>query len=81
MDRRSCPDFDSERFFVRLQELPIRMEHHLDLELATQLARKYRLSVYDASYLALAMKENLPLATLDGDIIQAAPLCGVSLFA
>lgn len=29
------------------------------------LARDHRLSTYDASYLDLAMRKNLPLATLD----------------
>jgi hypothetical protein len=36
------------------------------------LARKHRLSVYDASYLELAQRETLPLATRDADLIRAA---------
>ena len=32
-----------------------------------QLARRYQLSSYDASYLELALREGLPLATLDAD--------------
>jgi predicted nucleic acid-binding protein len=33
--RKRIENQDSERFIVRLRELPIRVEHHLDLELAT----------------------------------------------
>lgn len=36
-----------------------------------QLARRFKLSAYDAAYLELALREGLPLATLDGDL-QAA---------
>jgi predicted nucleic acid-binding protein len=44
------------------------------------LARRYRLSVYDAAYLELAMRMNLPLATLDTGLAKAAALAGVSIF-
>jgi predicted nucleic acid-binding protein len=43
------------------------------------LARKHRLTVYDASYLELAQRETLPLATLDKDLARAARLERVSL--
>jgi predicted nucleic acid-binding protein len=32
----------------------------------------YRLTVYDAAYLELALRLSLPLATLDGDLRKAA---------
>ena len=35
-------------------------------------ARKYQLSVYDAAYLALAVVEKAPLATLDARLARAA---------
>ena len=44
------------------------------------LARRYGLSSYDASYLELAMREDLPLATLDDDLRRAAERAGVRLF-
>lgn len=37
-----------------------------------QLAHKHRLTVYDASYLELAIRRNIPLATLDLDLRSAA---------
>lgn len=46
-----------------------------------QIARRYRLSSYDASYLELAMREGFPLATLDEDLQKAATKAGVKRFA
>ena len=43
------------------------------------LARRRRLSVYDASYLELARREGLPLATLDIALANAARAEAVSL--
>jgi predicted nucleic acid-binding protein len=36
------------------------------------LADSYRLTVYDATYLELALRHSMPLATLDGDLRKAA---------
>ena len=44
------------------------------------LATTYRLSVYDATYLGIAIRQNLPIATQDEDLIRAAKDVGVSLF-
>lgn len=41
------------------------------------LARRHRLSSYDASYLELALRNGLPLATLDADLAKAARTSGV----
>ena len=43
------------------------------------LAREYDLSAYDASYLELALREGLPLATMDKTLSAAAAKCGVAL--
>jgi predicted nucleic acid-binding protein len=40
------------------------------------LARRFNLSSYDASYLELALREGLPLATLDGDLRDALAQTG-----
>ena len=42
------------------------------------LARAHGLSVYDAAYLDVAMREGLPLATEDQDLIGAAQRAGVA---
>jgi predicted nucleic acid-binding protein len=44
------------------------------------LARTHGLSTYDAAYLELAVRESLPIATLD-DVIQGAAIAiGVPLY-
>jgi predicted nucleic acid-binding protein len=45
------------------------------------LARTHSLSTYDASYLELAMRRALPLATLDEQLKKAAQAVGVKLVA
>ena len=65
-----------------LRALPVT----LDTETADQawtatirLAERYRLSVYDAAYLELAQRRNLPLATLDKDLIKAGEALGLAV--
>ena len=48
---------------------------HLD-----QGARQKKLSVYDAAYLELAMRSQLPLSTMHADWAQAAKQAGVPIF-
>ena len=45
-----------------------------------QLARRYKLSAYDASYLELALRQGIALATLDEDLQKAAKKAGVRKF-
>lgn len=44
-----------------------------------QLATTYQLTSYDAAYLELALRRNLPLATLDKELIQACQAAGVAI--
>ncbi len=44
------------------------------------LARRHGLSSYDASYLELALRTGVPLATLDTDLARAARKAGVRRF-
>jgi predicted nucleic acid-binding protein len=43
------------------------------------LARRHRLTFYDAAYLELAAHESIALATLDADLAAAAAAEGVPL--
>ncbi len=43
------------------------------------LARRHGLTVYDAAYLELALREGIDLATLDTELADAARAEGVSL--
>jgi predicted nucleic acid-binding protein len=75
---------DSARFLDLLSRLPIRVETEaagFRMRDLLQLARSCRLSSYDASYLDLAMRRGLPLATVDRGLIRAAEACGVPLFS
>jgi predicted nucleic acid-binding protein len=71
--------------FLRTLE-PLYIRHHEPLESASiedliSLARTYNLSAYDASYLDLALRLGLPLATLDVRLREAADQAGVPLFS
>jgi len=44
------------------------------------LARRYKLSAYDAAYLELSLRAGLPLASLDADLAKAAKRAGVPIF-
>ncbi len=65
----------SARFIALLSELPIRVEQESPERMIKDifaLARKHKLSSYDASYLDLAMRKGLPIATLDKNLLAAA---------
>lgn len=76
---------DVAGFFALLTTLPIEIEagggSAPALAPVLALAREHRLSVYDASYLELALRRGLPLATLDRRLQDAATRLGVSLVA
>ena len=60
--------------FERDDEAPGRAFTHLLV-----LCRKHRLTSYDAVYLDLAIRRNLPLATLDEELRKTAKKVGVPL--
>ncbi len=60
------------RFLKYMSDLPIEVDRDPDDGRVLSLARTHRLSVYDAVYLELAQRKALPLATLDGALIEAA---------
>ena len=72
-ERRQRITADESSAFLRiLFAYPIRIEPAGDEEDILQIARRSRLSFYDAAYLALAARERLPLATLDRNLEAAA---------
>lgn len=55
--------------------LPISIDPETDRQAWTatlRLAERHRLTLYDAAYLELAQRRNLPLATLDAELRSAA---------
>jgi predicted nucleic acid-binding protein len=80
-NKRIVPARSSE-FIALVGGLPIVIDEQTpDLALGTilDLARSEGLSAYDASYLELAMRRGMPLATKDNGLAQAARRVGVSL--
>ena len=62
--------------------MPIRIDRESNeaaFEQAFLLAEKYGLTVYDAGYLELAIREGLTLVTPDKDLRKAARAAGVQL--
>jgi predicted nucleic acid-binding protein len=78
--RRATPE-TTAAFLDDLRALSISIALLPDENAVMDLARRHRLSFYDASYLELAQREALPLATFDGDLIVAAKAEGVALVA
>lgn len=73
---------DQDMFFSLIQDLNITTEpftHQIVGEFIMPIASRYQLSVYDATYLALCIAHQLPLASLDRDLNRAATQAGVSL--
>jgi predicted nucleic acid-binding protein len=65
-----------------LQALPIEIDDETASRSWTttaDLAEHHRLTAYDATYLELAMRRGLPLATRDAALIVAAKVAGVRL--
>ena len=81
--RKRSSQMDTVAWMGFLSALPITV----DTEAAKRafgdianLARTHRLTVYDATYLELAMRLGIALATLDGELKAAAKAVGVALY-
>jgi len=80
--RQLVTEARSAAFARLLQDMAITTDPHTAAHAlgdTLQLARRFKLSSYDAAYLELAMREGLPLATLDGDLRSAMMQTGVEL--
>jgi predicted nucleic acid-binding protein len=62
----------TERFFDFLRGLPIDIAPFPQELAVLNLARRHQLSFYDATYLELAQRERIALATLDRALVRAA---------
>jgi predicted nucleic acid-binding protein len=77
--RRRVDSGHRQRLAEFLRALPVTLDSETAEHAWTttaQLADRHRLSAYDASYLELALRRKLPLATLDKDLINAAKASG-----
>ena len=78
--RGRLPQADLEAQLEALEALPVRDVGRGQTRLVTRLAQQRRLTAYDAAYLAAAMTSDLPLASLDKDLREAARTEGVTLW-
>lgn len=65
-----------------LSKLPLDLDHEgasMAFGKLVQLASDQSLTIYDATYLELAIRKRLPLASEDGPLRQAARRCRVRL--
>jgi predicted nucleic acid-binding protein len=77
--RKRIAERDTVTFCRALSAMKIEVDHSFVEEAILALARVHRLTVYDASYLELALRRALPLATLDRQLQAAARRVGVPL--
>ena len=67
------------RALALLNGLPIRRDDNADEAALMTLARRHKLTAYDAAYLELAQREGVALATLDEALLRAARDAGVAI--
>jgi predicted nucleic acid-binding protein len=77
--RQRITPADSTQFLIDLQRLEIEVDNDPDSSAVLDLSRRLGRSVYDTAYLALALREHLPLATLDKSLADAAISVGIDL--
>ncbi|MEG4119505.1 type II toxin-antitoxin system VapC family toxin [Microcoleus sp. N9_B4] len=78
------PTEQSQIAIALLQSLLIQVDEATDssaLSSTLVLGRQEGLAAYDAAYLELALRLELPIATLDNRLAEAATRCGVGLVA
>ena len=81
--RKRLDEARGARFLSLLSSLPIIVDEETAARAwadTMHLARAHNLSVYDATYLELAIRLGLPLACLDGKLKAAAAAVGVPLY-
>jgi predicted nucleic acid-binding protein len=62
---------DTADFLRGLARLGVTVDRSPEEAEVLALARRHRLTVYDAAYLELARRDGVPLATLDNDLAIA----------
>ena len=77
--RKRSSAADTAHFLAILASLSIEIDRETGLNACTTtlaLARSHNLTLYDGAYLELAMRRNLPIATLDRGLRSAARKAG-----
>jgi predicted nucleic acid-binding protein len=81
--RKRCTQADTTTWLSFLSGLPVVVDGATEARAWSDiinLARQHDLSEYDAAYLELALREAVPLATLDAKLEAAARAVGVAIY-
>jgi predicted nucleic acid-binding protein len=79
--RKRCTPTDTAHWLGSLSALPIAVDDEAPTHVWNQilnLARTFSLSAYDATYLELALRRSIPLATLDDKLKAAVVAAGIA---
>jgi len=82
--RKRYSEATRDHYLLLMRQVPVVVDAFTDQRAWTgtlALSDLHKLTLYDAAYLELAIRRNLPLATLDGDLRTAANREGVPLVA
>lgn len=77
--RKRITGKETTEFLDRLEKFSVDLAPFPDRTAVMTLARRHGLTFYDATYLELAQREEIPLATLDRALTAAAPAEHVTL--
>ncbi len=81
--RKRCSQADTTQWLSYLSGMPVVLDRETEARAWSDilsLARQHGLTSYDASYLELALREGLPIASLDAPLKAAAQAVGVPLY-
>jgi len=81
--RKRCTQADTTNWLSFLAGLPAVVDGATEARAwsdTINLARQHNLSEYDAAYLELALREGVPLATLDAKLDAATRAVGVAIY-
>lgn len=84
MKRRRLTPVKAAGFLDRLNDLPIKLANSKPLSAMMsifELGHEQKLTSYDAAYLDLALAHNIPVATMDRDLIKAAKAAGIKFLS
>ena len=70
---------DADDFLRDLNRLPIRVRSDVDEHAVMEMGRQHGLTAYDATYLDLAVRADVPVATLDEALARAVKAAGLAL--
>ena len=78
--RKRITETDAAEFLQSILDLRITLADPVSNDDVFALAARYGLTFYDAAYLDLALRERVPVASLDKELVRAAGQAGICAF-